>query len=191
MKSLRYFTLWVFCTFFLASCSIAQLAFDTSDDIVNWRDWRITWITANKFSDVTVSLGNEKKTFLPEQEGFIFIAVQAEMINISNETQTMRFPQGPIYIKDNKEQLYDLVGLAQDNTILMAHPYLITESTMFITSTWNTTNYITIAYQPEVKEWFIEATSGAKFYVDFLFTVPENASGFVIQFGNNMTVVIE
>lgn len=73
---------------------------------------------------------------------------------------------------------------------MMAPPYLMIEDTLFITSTWDT-GHVSMAYQTEAKEWFIEATSRAKFYVDFLFTIPDNASGLVIHFGKGMTVAIE
>ncbi len=158
-------------------------------DFANWDSWNITWKAAEPFVDVTVKSGDEQETYAPEQDGYWFLAVQAEMINTSKDTQEMRFPKEPIYLTDKEEKVYDLAGIAEGETILMAPPYTFIEETYFTTTKWDT-GFYTVAYQPAEGKWFIQASAGAKFHLDFLFTTPSNTSGFVLHFGNGMLVNI-
>lgn len=160
-------------------------------DFANWGAWSITWQTAQTFDDVTVDLGDQQKTYLPEQENYVFLAVQAEILNISQETQEMRFWQGPIYLTDQDQNVYDLVGIANRDVILMAPPYLLEDKTRFRTGRWDDGRFITVAYQADPQSWFMQATPNSVFHVDFLFTVPRGVSGFILQFGNGMIVNIQ
>ena len=112
------------------------------------------------YDDVTVKVEDLQKTFLPEQENSHFLAVTAEIINISKDTQERRFPQGPIFLLDDEQNKYDLVGIAKDDTILMSPPYLFTDKTLFTATKWDTGSF-TLAYQPAEGTWFIQATSRA------------------------------
>jgi hypothetical protein len=89
-------------------------------EVANWDAWSFTWKTAEKFADVTVSWGDEQKTYLPEQPNYLFLAVQYEIVNTSDKTQEIHLPQGPMYLTDKEQNVFDLVGLAWDDTILMA-----------------------------------------------------------------------
>ena len=159
-------------------------------DFANWDAWSILWQAAETFDDVTVKIEDKQKTYFPEQENYVFLAVRAEILNISQETQEMRFWQGPIYLTDQDQNVYDLVGIANRDVILMAPPYLLEDKTHFRTGRWDDGRFITVAYQADPQSWFMQATPNSVFHVDFLFTVPRGVSGFVLQFGNGMTVKI-
>ena len=189
-----------FCTMFLLGTLLsacAQANPESPDameagDFANWSAWSITWQTAATFDDVTVHREDKQKTYLPEQENYVFLAVKAEILNISQETQEMRFWQGPIYLTDQDHNVYDLVGVAHEDMILMAPPYLIEDKTHFTTVKWNNDGrFFTVAYQADPQSWYIQATPNAVFHVDFLFTVPRGVSGFILQFGNGMIVKIQ
>jgi hypothetical protein len=160
-------------------------------DFANWKAWSITWKLAERFDDVTVKIGDAQKTYLPEEPNYVFLAAQAEILNISNETQDMRFWQDPIYLTDESNNVYPLVGLAHDDSIFMAPPYLLEDKTRFTTVRWNNDGrFFTVAYQHEPKSWFIQATPNSLFHVDFLFTIPRDAGELVMRFGNGMATII-
>jgi hypothetical protein len=191
-KSIVFFVLLLL-GIVLCACRGGQPESSSSSDagdFANWGAWSITWQTADTYDDVTVDLGDQQKTYLPEQENYVFLAVQAEFLNISQETQEMRFWQGPIYLTDQDQNVYDLVGIANRDVILMAPPYLLQDKTRFRTGRWDDGRFITVAYQADPQSWFMQATPNSVFHVDFLFTVPSGVSGFVLQFGNGMTVKI-
>lgn len=192
MKKLMVLQIVLLLEIVLTACSRAQSTTSgNTGDFANWGAWKITWKTAQNFVDVTVKLGDAQKTYAPQQADYVFLAMQAEMINTSQETQEMRFWQGPIYLTDKDQNVYDLVGVAHQDMILMAPPYLLEDKTRFTTTKWNDGRFFTIAYQHEPKSWFIQATPNSLFHVDFLFTVPQGISGLVLHFGNGMTVGIE
>ena len=91
---------------------------------------------------------------------------------------------------DEDQNKYDLVGIAKEDTILMSPPYLLIDKTLFTTFKWDT-GFITLAYQPAEGTWFIQASPGALFHVDFLFVIPENIDKLVLHFGNGMIVNIQ
>jgi len=163
---------------------------EDAGNFANWDAWSIVWQGASTFVDVTVKMEDKQKTYLPEQENYVFIAIKAELLNVSNETQEMRFWQGPIYLTDQDKNVYDLVGIANVDTILMAPPYLLEDKARFRTGRWDDGRFITVAYQADPQSWFLQATPNSVFHVDFLFTVPENVTGFLLHFGNGMLVNI-
>ena len=195
MKKTTAFSLLLLLGVVLCACSGGQSESSSSNDngdFANWDAWSIIWQGASTFDDVTVKIGDKQKTYLPEQANYVFVAVKAELLNISNVTQEMRFWQGPIYLTDQDQNVYDLVGLAHKATILMAPPYLLENKTHFATVKWNNDGrFFTVAYQADPQSWFMQATPNAVFHVDFLFTVPRGVSGFVLQFGNGMIVNIQ
>lgn len=180
----------------LISCGWVQSllpATSEASEVANWDAWSFTWKTADTFADVTVNwTEGDQKTFLPEEPNYLFLAVQCEIINTSYQTQEIRLPQGPMYLTDDQQNVYDLVGLARDDSIFMAPPYLMhSEDTLFSTTKWNDGGFVTTAYQPKPAIWFIQATAGKSFHADFLFTIPANASGLTIHYGDGMLVSIE
>ena len=192
-KLVRVYTLFLLGTV-LAACAGGRSAIaDTKEegDFANWRAWSILWQTAETYDDVTVDLGDQQKTYFPEQENDVFLAVQAELLNISQETQEMRFWQGPIYLTDQEGNVYDLVGIANRDVILMAPPYLLEDKTRLRTGRWDDGRFITVAYQADPQSWFLQATPNSVFHVDFLFTVPRGMEGFVLHFGDGMIVNIQ
>ena len=191
-KSTTFFALLIL-GIVLSACKgeASESSLEDARDFANWEAWSIIWQTADTYEDVTVKIGDKQKTYLPEQENYVFLAVQAEILNISQETQEMRFWQGPIYLTDQDHNVYDLVGVAYDDTILTAPPYLLENKTRFTTVKWNNDGrFFTVAYQADPQSWFMQATPNAVFHVDFLFTVPGGISGLVMQFGNGMIVKI-
>jgi len=191
MKKTTAFSLLLLLGVVLCACNGGQSessSLNDTGDFANWDAWSIIWQTAQTFDDVTVDLGDQQKTYLPEQENYVFLAVQAEILNISQETQEMRFWQGPIYLTDQDQNVYDLVGIANRDTILMAPPYLLEDKTRFRTGRWDDGRFITVAYQSDPQSWFMQATPNSVFHVDFLFTVPKGVSGFLLHFGNGMLV---
>ena len=192
MKNIRLsYTLFIL-GMLLTACgkTQAELPATGEGEIANWGAWRFTWKTARTYFDVTVQAEDKQKTYFPEPEGSVFLAATTEIVNISNETQEIRFPQGPIYLMDENQNKYDLVGIAKEDTILMSPPYLLVDKTLFTTFKWDT-GFITLAFQPAEGTWFIQSTPGALFYVDFLFVIPENISKLVLHFGNGMIVNIQ
>jgi hypothetical protein len=191
MKKTMIFEIFLLLGVLFSACKgkTESSALGDAGDFANWDAWNITWKAAEPFVDVTVKIGDEQKTYAPQQDGYCFLAVQAEMINTSKDTQEMRFPKGPIYLTDKEEKVYDLAGVAEGETILMAPPYTFIEKTYFSTTKWDT-GFFTVTYQPAEGTWFIQASSGANFHVDFLFTIPSKTSGFVLHFGNGMLVNI-
>lgn len=157
----------------------------------DWTAWNMQWVGAAQFIDVTVVNGEDQATYVPVEHGYLFLAMKAQIVNVSNDTQQMRFPQGPVYLTDSTEKKYELVGIAYEDAIMMAPPYLITTDTIFSTTKLNTGGHYTMAYQPKEALWFIEATPGLPFSMDFLFTIPENVSGLVLRFGNGYQVNIQ
>jgi hypothetical protein len=193
MKKLVLFQILFLVGMLLPACGgTRSAASDAKEagDFANWEAWSITWQAANTFDDVTVKIDDMQKTYLPEQENYVFVALMAEFLNISQETQEMRFWQGPIYLTDQDQNVYDLVGIANRDVILMAPPYLLEDATRFRTGRWDDGRFITVAYQADPQSWFLQATPNSVFHVDFLFTVPRGVSGFVLQFGNGMIVKI-
>lgn len=160
-------------------------------DFADWKAWNMQWLGAAQFVDVTVVIGEDQATYVPVEQGHLFFAMKAQIINVSNDTQQMWFPQGPVYLTDSDGKKYDLVGIAYEDAIMMAPPYLLTTDTFFSTTKSSTGGHYTMAYQPKEALWFIEATPGLSFTMDFLFTVPENASGLILQFGNGYRVDIQ
>ena len=160
-------------------------------DFTDWKAWNMVWVGATPFADVTVKVGEDQTTYLPVEQGYLFLAMKAQIINVSNETQQMWYPQGPVYLTDDNGKKYDLVGIAYEDAIMMAPPYLMTADTVFSTTQSSTGGHYTMAYQPKEALRFIEATPGLSFSMDFLFTIPENASGLVMQFGNGYKVDIQ
>lgn len=194
MKKTTVFSLLLLLGIVLCGCGGGKSEPTLSGDagnFANWDAWSIIWQGASTFDDVTVKIGDKQKTYLPEQGNYVFVAVKAELLNISNETQEMRFWQGPIYLTDQDQNVYDLVGIANVDVILMAPPYLLEDKTRFRTGRWDDGRFITVAYQADPQSWFMQATPNSVFHVDFLFTVPRGVSGFVLQFGNGMIVNIQ
>lgn len=195
MKTTKLFYVLILLGLLLTACkgsSSGVAAGADAGDFANWNAWSITWKTAQTYDDVTVKIGDEQQTYLPEQENYVFVAIQAEILNISQQTEEMRFAQGPIYLTDQDQNIYDLVGIANKDTILMFPPYLLVDKTRFSTTRWDDGRFFTVAYQHEPQSWYIQATPAALFHVDFLFTIPRGASsGFVMRFGNGMTVNID
>lgn len=195
MKKTTTFSLLLLLGVVLCACNGGQSessSLSDTGDFANWEAWSIIWQTADTYEDVTVKLEDKQKTYLPEQENYVFLALKAEILNISEETQEMRFAQGPIYLTDRDHNVYDLVGVAYEDTILMAPPYLLENKTRFTTVKWNNDGrFFTVAYQVDPGNWFIQATPDSLFHVDFLFTIPRGLiSGLVLQFGKGMTVKI-
>jgi len=191
MKKTTAFSLLLLLVIVLCACRGGQSEPTSSGDagnFANWDAWSIIWQGASTFDDVTVKIEDKQKTYLPEQENYVFIAIKAELLNISNETQEMRFWQGPIYLTDQDQNAYDLVGIANVDAILMAPPYLLEDKTHFRTGKWDDGRFITVAYQADPQSWFMQATPNSVFHVDFLFTVPRGVSGFLLHFGNGMLV---
>jgi hypothetical protein len=160
-------------------------------DFTDWKAWNIVWVAATPFADVTVKVGEDQATYFPVEQGYLFLAMKAQIINISKDTQQMWFSQGPVYLTDDSGKKYDLVGIAYEDAIMMAPPYLITENTFFSATQSSSGGHYTMAYQPKEALWFIEATPGLTFSMDFLFTISENASGLILQFGNGYKVDIQ
>jgi hypothetical protein len=177
----------------LGACSSGQSGATPASDageFADWDAWSITWQAAETFADVTVKSEDAQKTYLPENPDHVFLAVRSELLNISKETQEMRFWQGPIYLTDGEDNRYDLVGIANRDVIFMAPPYLLEDKTHLRTGRWDDGRFITVAYQADPQSWFVQATPNSVFHVDFLFTVPRGMSGFVLHFGNGMLVNI-
>jgi hypothetical protein len=178
----------------LSGCRGAEAevpSFRNDGDFANWNAWSIVWQQSQTFGDVTVKIFEKQQTYVPEQSGFVFLALSAELLNISSETQEMRFWQGPIYLSDpTTETIYDLVGIANRDVILMAPPYLLEDKTYFRTGKWDDGRFITVAYQHEPQSWFIQATPNSVFHVDFLFAVPADFDELVMHFGNGFVVNI-
>lgn len=160
-------------------------------DFADWKAWNMQWLGAAQFVDVTVVIGEDQATYVPVEQGHLFLAMKAQIINVSNDTQQMWIPQGPVYLTDSDGKKYDLVGIAYEDAIMMAPPYLLTTDTFFSTTKSSTGGHYSMAYKPKDALWFIEATPGLSFSMDFLFSVPENASGLVLQFGNVYRVDIQ
>ena len=191
MKKLVLFQILFLAGILLPACSGAKsAASDAKDagDFAKWDAWSITWQHSQTFADVTVKIGDQQKTYLPEQADDVFLALTAELLNISKDTQEMRFWQGPIYLTDPDQKVYDLVGIANKEVILMAPPYLMEDKTFFRTGRWDDGRFILVAYQADPQSWFMQATPNSVFHVDFLFTVPQDFSGLVLHFGNGMIV---
>jgi hypothetical protein len=177
----------------LTSCSSTQSTSSTTADgaFAKWEAWSITWQHSQTFADVTVKIGDKQKTYLPKQANYVFLALKAELLNISQETQEMRFWQDAVYLTDPKSpSIYNLVGVAHTDVILMAPPYLLEDKTRFTTGRWDDGRFMTVAYQHEPQSWFIQATPNSLFHVDFLFTVPEDFKELTLHFGNGMIVNI-
>jgi hypothetical protein len=178
----------------LTSCGGTQSAPSAAaeaGDFAKWEAWSITWQHSQTFGDVTVKMEDKQKTYLPEQKNYVFLALKAELLNISQETQDMRFWQDAIYLTDPRSQnVYPLVGVAHSDVILMAPPYLLEDKTRLQTGRWDDGRFMTVAYQRKPQSWFIQATPNSLFHVDFLFTVPEDFEDLVLHFGNGMIVNI-
>jgi hypothetical protein len=191
-KVLRFCTLFLL-TVILTACGTAQAtspAAGTGNIEVNWQAWSITWQTTRYLDSVTVESGKEHKTYVPEQDNFVFMAFKAEMLNISKETQEIRFPMGPIYVKDQEGNTYNLAGISSNDVFFTAPPYVMFGKTHLTMSRWDDGRFYLVAYQPEPGSWFIRATPEALFHVDFVFAVPREVSGLVMEFGNEMSVDI-
>ncbi len=160
-------------------------------DFADWKAWNMQWLGAAQFVDVTVVIDKDQATYVPVEQGYLFLAMKVQIINISNDTQQMWIPQGPVYLTDATGKKYDLVGIAYEDSIFMAPPYLLTEDTVFTTMQMSTGGHYTLSYKPKDALWFIESTPDLSFSMDFLFTIPENASGLVLQFGNGYRVDIQ
>lgn len=165
----------------------------TSDagDFTNWKAWGIAWQSVEIHESVTVKWEEDQKTYVPEQKDHIFLMMRSEILNISSDVQEMRFPKGPIYVTDPEGNVYDLVGIAKQENFLMAPPYLIRDTTYFTMGKWDDGSFISAAYQPDPGIWFIQASPGALFHIDFLFAVPGDIRGMVMTFGNGMTVTVK
>lgn len=160
-------------------------------DFADWTAWNMVWVAATRFVDVTVTVEELQETYQPVEPGYLFLAMKANLRNISKDTQQMLIPQGPVYLTDAAGAQYDLVGVAYDDTILMSAPYLITEKTLFTALQTDNGKHFTIAYKPKDAVWFIESSPELPISMDFLFTIPENATGLVLQFGNGYRVDIK
>jgi len=187
-----------FCTLFLlgvvliacASVQSEDPSASEASDFTNLAAWTIIWGNADTYVDVTVKFGDKQKTYVPEQENYVFMAVSADILNISEETQEMRFAQGPIYLTDQAHNVYDLVGVAYEDNILMAPPYLLENKTHLTAVRWDDGRIFSIAYQVDSGNWFIQASPDVSFYVDFLFTIPHGQTEFILHFGKGMNVKI-
>lgn len=192
MYVLSALVVWLFaCVTILPETSTQGQMDIEGGDFADWTAWDMVWVAATRFEDVTVTSDELQEIYQPVEPGYLFLAMKANIRNISNDTQQMWFPQEPIYLTDATGTKYNLVGIAYEDTILTAPPYLITEDTRFIAAQISIGGHYTIAHQPKDALWFIEATPDIPFSVDFLFTIPENASGLVLQFGNGYRVDIK
>jgi hypothetical protein len=160
-------------------------------DFANWEAWSIVWEAAETFDDVTVTWEEKQKTFFPEQEGFVFIAIRAAIVNIGRETEEIRFPQGPIYLTDADQNKYELVGVTNKDTILMSPPYLMEDKTHLTATRWEDGRFFSVAYQVDSDTWHIQATPNSPFHLDFLFVVPKDVRKYTLHFANGMQVIID
>lgn len=196
MKNTRRFYAWLLGIFVVLACKALQpspplAATPAEDDFLNLNAWRVTWRFGGTFDDVTVTFNDAQKTYPPEQENYVFLAMQAEIENISDANQEMRFLKEPIYLEDQAGHTYNLAGIAQKDTILMAPPYLLVNTILFTTAKWENGGFFTVAYLPDPGGWSIQASPQALFYVDFLFTCPRDVLEYTLHFGKRMTVTIK
>lgn len=187
-KSYRFYTLFLL-GIFTISCAWARSFLpgnSAASDVADWDAWNFSWKTAATYPNVTVTWGQEQKTYTPEAPNDLFLAVQAEIVNTSFQTQDIRLSKDTFYVTDKEQNTYELVGLVRSDSILMGPPYNLIrpEDTLLTAEKWNDGGFVTVAYQPGPAIWFIEATPGKEFFVAFLFAVPADAYGLVLHDGN-------